>query len=58
MDKQLRLKEKIKEQYGKIALNGNSESCCMPSSDCCSPIDIIYFSILLLQKQLDMILIN
>ena len=41
MDKQLRLKEKIKEQYGKIALNGNSESCCMPSSDCCSPTDMI-----------------
>ena len=26
MDKQLQLKEKIKEQYGKIALEGNSES--------------------------------
>ena len=35
MDKQLDLKEKIKEQYGKIATNGNSDSCCMPSSDCC-----------------------
>ena len=35
MDKQLQLKEKIKEQYGKIALSGNTESCCMPSSDCC-----------------------
>jgi ubiquinone/menaquinone biosynthesis C-methylase UbiE len=35
MDKQLYLKEKIKEQYGKIALDGNSNSCCMPSSDCC-----------------------
>lgn len=35
MDKQLHLKEKIKEQYGKIALDGNSNSCCMPSSDCC-----------------------
>ncbi|MGD9532464.1 MAG: arsenite methyltransferase [Candidatus Nitrosocosmicus sp.] len=31
----MRLKEKIKEQYGKIALDGNSNSCCMPSSDCC-----------------------
>jgi arsenite methyltransferase len=35
MDKQLYLKEKIKEQYGKIALDGNSNSCCVPSSDCC-----------------------
>ena len=35
MDKQIHLKEKIKEQYGKIALDGNSNSCCMPSSDCC-----------------------
>ncbi len=35
MDKQLRLKEKIKEQYGKIAIDGNSNSCCVPSSDCC-----------------------
>ena len=49
MDKQLQLKEKIKEQYGKIALDGNSNSCCMPSADCCSthmrcsisPFDII-----------------
>jgi arsenite methyltransferase len=35
MDKLLRLKEKIKEQYGKIAIDGNSNSCCVPSSDCC-----------------------
>jgi arsenite methyltransferase len=35
MDKQLHLKGRIKEQYGKIALDGNSNSCCMPSSDCC-----------------------
>lgn len=35
MDKQLRLKEKIKEQYGKIAVDGNSNFCCVPSSDCC-----------------------
>ena len=41
MDKQLRLKEKIKEQYGKIALDGNSNSCCMPSSDCCGTSEII-----------------
>ena len=26
------IKEKIKERYGKIALVGNSDSCCMPSS--------------------------
>jgi arsenite methyltransferase len=41
VDKQLQLKEKIKEQYGKIALDGNSNSCCMPSSDCCSTSEII-----------------
>jgi len=35
MNKRLHLKEKIQEQYGKIALDGNSNSCCMPSSDCC-----------------------
>lgn len=35
MNKQLELKDKIKEQYGKIALDGNSNSCCMPSSECC-----------------------
>jgi arsenite methyltransferase len=40
MDKQLQLKEKIKEQYGKIALDGNSNSCCMPSSDCCGTSEI------------------
>jgi arsenite methyltransferase len=28
------IKEKIKERYGKIALSGNSDSCCMP--ECCS----------------------
>jgi SAM-dependent methyltransferase len=32
--KQESLKTKIKERYGKIALAGNSESCCGP--DCCS----------------------
>jgi ubiquinone/menaquinone biosynthesis C-methylase UbiE len=42
MNKQLHLKEKIKEQYGKIALDGNSNSCCMPSSDCCgTPSEIL-----------------
>ena len=35
MNKQSLLKEKIKEQYGKIAVDGNSNCCCMPSSDCC-----------------------
>jgi SAM-dependent methyltransferase len=29
------IKEEIKERYGKIALFGNSDSCCMPS-ECCS----------------------
>ncbi len=29
------IKEKIKERYGKIALSGNTESCCMPGSVCC-----------------------
>ena len=28
------IKEKIKERYGKIALSGNSDSCCMPE-ECC-----------------------
>jgi ubiquinone/menaquinone biosynthesis C-methylase UbiE len=32
--KQKTLKAKIKERYGKIALEGNSESCCGP--ECCS----------------------
>jgi arsenite methyltransferase len=41
MDKQLHLKEKIKEQYGKIAIDGNSNSCCMPSSDCCGTSEIL-----------------
>ena len=33
------IKEKVKERYGKIALVGNTDSCCMPStssSNCCS----------------------
>jgi 2-polyprenyl-3-methyl-5-hydroxy-6-metoxy-1,4-benzoquinol methylase len=29
------IKEKVKERYGKIALTGNSECCCMPG-ECCS----------------------
>ena len=28
------LKEKIKENYGKIALNGNLDSCCVPQESC------------------------
>ncbi|MEP6574870.1 MAG: arsenite methyltransferase [Nitrososphaerota archaeon] len=31
------LKEKIKERYGKIAISGNSECCCMPQECCDSP---------------------
>jgi arsenite methyltransferase len=30
------IKQKVKERYGKIALAGNTESCCMPDSSCCS----------------------
>src|SRR5918994_112107 len=29
------IKEKIKQRYAKIALTGNTESCCMPGSECC-----------------------
>jgi arsenite methyltransferase len=29
------IKEKIRERYGKIAVFGNSDSCCTPSSECC-----------------------
>ncbi len=36
MNKEVKIKEKIKERYGKIALSGNSECCCMPSSECSS----------------------
>ena len=28
------IKEKVKERYGKIALLGNVDSCCMPG-ECC-----------------------
>lgn len=31
------IKESVKERYGKIALVGNTESCCMPGSSCCDP---------------------
>ena len=31
------MKRKVKERYGKIALLGNTESCCMPGSSCCDP---------------------
>ncbi len=30
------IKEEIKQRYGKIAITGSSDSCCMPSSECCS----------------------
>jgi arsenite methyltransferase len=30
------IKEKVKERYGKIALTGNSESCCAPTDNCSS----------------------
>jgi arsenite methyltransferase len=39
MNNEFELKEKIKEKYGKIALYGNSDSCCKPSSSsssCCN----------------------
>jgi hypothetical protein len=29
------IKQNVKERYGKIALTGNSECCCMPG-ECCS----------------------
>jgi arsenite methyltransferase len=42
MDKPSYIKEKIKERYGKIAVDGNSNSCCIPSSDCCgTPSEIL-----------------
>ena len=41
MDKPLNLKERIKAQYGKIAIDGNSNSCCVPSSDCCGTSEIL-----------------
>ncbi|MDQ2684621.1 MAG: arsenite methyltransferase [Thermoproteota archaeon] len=44
MVKQINLKEKIKEQYGKIAIDGNFDSCCMPSNECCGTSSEIYIS--------------
>ena len=35
------IKEKVKERYGKIALTGNSESCCTPSIECCDSSAVI-----------------
>jgi len=32
------IKEKVKERYGKIALSGNSDCCCMPG-ECCTSYD-------------------
>jgi len=29
------IKEKVRERYGKIALTGNSDCCCVPG-ECCS----------------------
>ena len=66
------IKEKVKERYGKIALVGNTDSCCMPStssSSCCggssssdsnTRIDITrgFYLYYLLSKILDMILKN
>lgn len=31
------IKQEVKARYGKIALVGNNESCCMPGSSCCDP---------------------
>jgi arsenite methyltransferase len=31
------MKQKVRESYGRIALVGNTESCCMPGSSCCDP---------------------
>jgi arsenite methyltransferase len=33
------LKEKIREKYGKIAISGNSDCCCMPQ-ECCNTADL------------------
>ncbi|WP_232037897.1 arsenite methyltransferase [Candidatus Nitrosocosmicus franklandus] len=41
MSKQSQLKEKIKEQYEKIAIDGNTNSCCMPSNGCCNTSKVI-----------------
>ncbi|MGD9534611.1 MAG: hypothetical protein AB7V56_12700 [Candidatus Nitrosocosmicus sp.] len=39
MSKQLQIKERIKEQYGKFALSGDSDSCCSPTKNCCGTKD-------------------
>jgi arsenite methyltransferase len=37
MEKDLQIKDKVKERYGKIVLIGNSNYCCMlSSSECCN----------------------
>jgi SAM-dependent methyltransferase len=39
MSKQSQIKERVKEQYGKIALTGDSGSCCSPTTNCCGTND-------------------
>jgi hypothetical protein len=39
MSKQLQIKERTKEQYGKFALSGDSDSCCSPTKNCCGTKD-------------------
>ena len=53
------IKEKVKERYGKIALLGNVDSCCMPG-ECCQVDDDnnkndhnTFASLYNLQKSLD-----
>ncbi len=46
------IKEKIKERYGKIALFGNSDSCCMPSSSACCSNETVTDSVLLSAKSI------
>jgi arsenite methyltransferase len=36
------IKEKVKERYGKIALTGNSESCCAPT-ECCDNSEVLSY---------------
>ncbi|HEY0579658.1 MAG TPA: hypothetical protein VGC75_03025 [Candidatus Nitrosocosmicus sp.] len=36
------IKDEIKQRYSKIAIMGNSDSCCMPSlSECCNTDNIV-----------------
>jgi 2-polyprenyl-3-methyl-5-hydroxy-6-metoxy-1,4-benzoquinol methylase len=35
------IKEKVKERYKKIALEGNSENCCASSTECCDSSELI-----------------